>query len=195
MKSRITLILLTISALFLGSCEQSSDEIQSDRQEAVLRTAVSKIAMPALPNLREMHMMINILEKRDQALATWTYMWSDYNRCYTFIGASVAYPIPYATEFTSPMKVSSNSNGRVAIPQADPNGLYPPASAEGTFLELGDPSKTNETGVMYSEPRLTTVPFELPERLICPPLVKPPLEFKVDSKDKPKVAPKREPAD
>ena len=150
--------------------------------------------MPKISNFRELQMMNSILEKRDQALATWTYMWSDYHRCYTFIGASVAYPIPYATQRTSPQKVAHNTNGSVAIPQADPNGLYSPASAEGTFLELGDPSKKNETGVMYSEPRLTTVPFELPERLICPPLVKPTLEVSLEAK-KLKPMPKKEPAD
>ena len=58
------------------------------------------------------------------------------------------------------------------MPQADPNGLFSPSSAEGTFLEMGVPGKTNETGVIYSEPKLFTSPFELPDRLICPPIEK-----------------------
>jgi hypothetical protein len=49
---------------------------------------------------------------------------------------------------------------------------------------------------MYSEPRLTTTPFELPERLICPPLEKHSFEVKVDPiKPTAKPAPKKEPAD
>jgi hypothetical protein len=162
--------------------------------QTIIMNAISRIGMPKISNFRELLMMNSVLEKRDQALATWTYMWSDYNRCYTLIGASVAYPIPYATQRTSPMKVAHNTSGIVAIPQADPNGLYSPANAEGTFLELNDPSKTNETGVMYSEPRLTTVPFQLPERLICPPLDKH-SEVSTDPKPTTKLKAKKEPED
>ena len=183
MKSRIVLLLIATAVLFfaIGSCTPTSDEVQSDAQEGLLKKLLSGIGMPSITNGREVRMMNKVLEDRDHTIATWTYMWSDYNRCYTLIGASVAYPIPYATQRTNPMRVSSNSNGRIAIPQADPNGLYSPANAEGTFLEMNDPSKTNETGVVYSEPRLTTSPFEFPDRIICPPLEKP------TAKEEPKV--------
>ena len=47
-----------------------------------------------------------------------------------------------------------------ALPQADPNGLFMPASAEGTWLMLINP-KTNQPSPVYIEPRVTVSPFPL----------------------------------
>jgi hypothetical protein len=46
------------------------------------------------------------------------------------------------------------------MPQADPNGLFSPASAEGTWLMLVDP-KTGDPRVVYIEPRLVVSPIPL----------------------------------
>lgn len=172
----------------LASCDSTpnSDEIMSYRQETILMQAVEKIGMPAIKNFRELRMANRILEERDQTLATWTYLWSDYHRCFTFIETSVAYPIPYSTQRTSPQKVSSGTGYYMSMPQADPNGLFSPASAEGTFVEMNNPTKTNQTGLVYSEPRLFVTPYELPERLLCPPIDKPTAKAEKPSKVQPK---------
>jgi len=131
---------------------------------------------------------------------TWTYLWSDYHRCFTFIETSVAYPMPYATQRTSPQKIVKRATDHwLAMPQADPNGLYSPADAEGTFVEMNNPTKVNQTGLVYSEPRISTFPYELPQRLVCPDLVRPePISTTLKTAPKTPVvlsAPKREPAD
>ena len=197
----IALLASILTSLFVVSCytRPNSDTITSQRQETLLMQAVEKIGMPAIKYFRELRMMNRILEERDQTIPTWTYLWSDYNRCFTFIESSVAYPIPYSTERTSPQKVVRWGEHRLAMPQADPNGLYPPSSAEGTFVEMNNPTKVNTTGLVYSEPRISTFPYELPDRLVCPDLVRP--ESKSATlKAVPKTpvvlsAPKREPAD
>ena len=159
MKKRYVAIIALLS-LVLGvviSCDEpNSDSINSNRQESLLMQATEKIGMPAIKYFRELRMMNRILEERDQTIPTWTYLWSDYNRCFTFIETSVAYPIPYSTERTSPQKFVGWGEHGLAMPQADPNGLYPPSSAEGTFVEMNNPTKTNETGVVYSETRLNS---------------------------------------
>jgi len=154
--------------------------------------AVEKIGMPAIKYFRELRMVNRILEERDQTLTTWTYLWSDYHRCFTFIETSVAYPIPYSTQRTSPQKLYKWGSGRLTMPQADPNGLFSPSSAEGTFSELNNPTKVNQTGLAYNEPRISTFPYELPDRLVCPPLEKPKAEKGVVAKALPS---KKEPAD
>jgi hypothetical protein len=177
MKRNVLTAILTslVVTIFVMSCysRPNSDTITSQRQETLLMQAVEKIGMPAIKYFRELRMMNRVLEERDQTLPTWTYLWSDYNRCFTFIGMSVAYPIPYSTERTSPQKAVRYGDHRIAMPQADPNGLYPPSSAEGTFSEMNDPTKVNMTGLAYNEPRISTFPYELPERLVCPDLVRP----------------------
>jgi len=181
----------------LASCDQqpNSDEITSNRQETILMQAVEKIGMPAIKNFRELRMANRILEERDQTLMTWTYLWSDYHRCFTFIETSVAYPLPYATQRTSPQKVYRWAAGHYfSMPQADPNGLFSPESAEGTFIEMNNPTKVNETGLVYSEPRISTFPYELPERLVCSPLERP--TMKAEKGVLAKALPsKKEPAD
>lgn len=167
-------LLLLVFGYSIASCRSpSSDEITSERQEILLMEAISKIGMPAIKNFRELRMVNRVLEERDQTLTTWTYLWSDYHRCFTFLETSVAYPIPYSTQRTSPQKVNKSTDYRFVVPQADPNGLFSPESAEGTFIEMNHPTKINETGLVYSEPRVSTFPYELPERLVCPPLEKP----------------------
>lgn len=201
MRRNIFVAILTslVVSLFVVACysRPNSDSINSQRQETLLMQAVAKIGMPAIKYFRELRMMNRILEERDQTIPTWTYLWSDYNRCFTFIETSVAYPIPYSTERTSPQKFVRWGE-HVAMPQADPNGLYPPSSAEGTFVEMNNPTKVNTTGLVYSEPRISTFPYELPERLVCPDLERPAKSATLkDVPKKPMVlsAPKREPAD
>jgi hypothetical protein len=168
----IALLSLVLGAVI--SCgEPDSDQITSQRQETLLMQAIEKIGMPAIKYFRELRMMNRILEERDQTITTWTYIWSDYNRCFTFIETSVAYPIPYSTQRTSPQKIGGPSGYYIPMPQADPNGLFSPSNAEGTFVEMNNPTKTNETGVVYSETRLTTFPYKIPDRLLCPDLEKP----------------------
>jgi hypothetical protein len=196
----VAFLFMLLGAL-LASCESTpnSDEITSNRQETILMQAIEKIGMPAIKNFRELRMANRILEERDQTLMTWTYLWSDYHRCFTFIETSVAYPLPYATQRTSPQKISTGTGYYVPMPQADPNGLFSPANAEGTFIEMNNPTKVNQTGLVYSEPRISTFPYELPTRLVCSDLERPE-QKSATLKGSPKTttvlsAPKREPAD
>lgn len=46
------------------------------------------------------------------------------------------------------------------LPQADPNGLFSPASAEGTWILLKDPHGSDVKPV-YVEPRVIVSPFKL----------------------------------
>lgn len=50
----------------------------------------------------------------------------------------------------------------VVLPQADPNGLFSPAPAEGTWVLLKDPNGT-DTKPVDIEPRIAVSPFKLPE--------------------------------
>jgi len=73
---------------------------------------------------------------------------------------SIGYGIPYATQYTNPQMIDGNSSRYLAMPQADPNGLYSPAQAEGTWVQCRDPA-TKKLFVVYLEPRVVVSPYPL----------------------------------
>ena len=125
--------------------------------------------MPAIKNFRERKLYKDILELRDQeGLTTYTYLYNEMQGKLVFLGESIGYGIPYATQFTNPQKIecawthdpNCSAGGPVAVAQADPNGLFSPASAEGTWILLKNPNGKDVKPV-YIEPRVIVSPFRL----------------------------------
>jgi hypothetical protein len=144
----------------------SSDKIQRAQQETILKEGTAQVGMPAIKNFRERKMLKDIIELRDQdGLVTYTYLWNEFNGKKVFFCQSIGYGIPYATQFTNPQKVMEcryNGCSMTTLPQADPNGLFSPASAEGTWILCKNPSGS-EVRPVYVEPRVIVTPFKLPE--------------------------------
>ena len=141
----------------------ASEYDQQVQQEKMLAQARNSIGMPAITNFQEMRMLKQVLELRDQAVSTVTYI-VDLGGKLHKVCDSIGYGIPYATQFTSPMRPAKSSevwqNGNVALPQADPNGLFSPASSEGTWVNCLNPD-TKKLAVVYIEPRVIVSPFTL----------------------------------
>jgi len=155
-----------LSLLFLAACTNvpSSDEVQQSQQERILQEGTSSIGMPAIKNFRERRLLKMILELRDQEnLNTYTYLWSEVQGRWVFFCNSIGYGVPYATQYTNPAKtVSPRYEHYLTLPQADPNGLFSPASADGTWVMCKDP-KGSDVKPVFIEPRTIVSPFELPE--------------------------------
>ncbi len=167
-----SLVVLACVVLGITGCEMgppTSDQIQSAQQEKILAEGTSAVGMPAVKNFRERKLMKDIIELRDQeGLVTYTYVFNEYKGCLILLGSTVGYPIPYSTQFTNPQKIEtwSSQGGYAILPQADPNGLFSPSSAEATWTVMKNP-KGNDTGVVYSEPKLITMPFRAAEESVC----------------------------
>jgi hypothetical protein len=161
-----TRILGIMAVLVLAAChEPTSDDIQRTQQERILMEGTRGIGMPSIKNFRERRLLKTILELRDQDdISTFTYLWNDMQGRWVFFCNSIGYGIPYATEYTNPSKIEW-SGGSVShvTPQADPNGLFAPASADGTWVMCLDP-KNKAVKPVYIEPRIIVTPFELPEQ-------------------------------
>lgn len=144
----------------------SSDKVQAEQQERILREGTSQVGMPNIKNFRERKLLKDILELRDQeGLSTYTYVWSEMQGKLVFFCSSIGYGIPYATQFTNPQKFDAYQNpggtwGTGTLPQADPNGLFSPAAAEGTWVMCKDPHGAAVKPV-YVEPRIVVSPFAL----------------------------------
>ncbi|MFA6447744.1 MAG: hypothetical protein WCW31_05875 [Patescibacteria group bacterium] len=162
------LFFLPLIAVLADCNEPSSDDVQRRQQEQILMEGTAQIGMPAVKNFRERRLLKMILELRDQNdVSTFTYLWSDYQGKWVFFCHSIGYGIPYATQYTNPQKVDCNTSRCATLPQADPNGLFSPASAEGTWVMCKDP-KGPDVKPVYIEPRSIVSPFELPDSAVTP---------------------------
>ena len=159
--------------LTLASCidhKETSDEIQQQQQEKILSEGSAETGMPAIKNFRERKMLKDIMELRDQGgLTTYTYLYNEMAGKLVFLGESIGYGLPAATQFTSPEKAQryffpSEGEGHLTgvnvLPQADPNGLFSPSATEGTWVLLKNPNGKDVQPV-YIEPRIIVSPFRL----------------------------------
>jgi len=165
MKPFIALASLAVLGISLVGCEYtpSSDEIQRSQQERILKEGSAQTGMPAIKNFRERKLLKQIIEMRDQdGLVTYTYTVPETTGRPVFLCNSIGYGLPAATQYTNPQKTAySGSSGISTLPQADPNGLFSPESAEGTWVMCTDPNGSGKTRPVYVEPRVIVSPFKL----------------------------------
>src|SRR5579859_6470328 len=142
------MLLSGISAFVaLAGCNYTptSNDLQRDRQEQSLQQAVAQTGVPSLTHFREMKILKSIYEMRDQdGLVTYTYLYSPMLGKFTFLCDSIGYGIPYSTQITAGESVQryylpgtsdrSAQWGWEKLPQAEPNGLFVPSSAAGTWV-------------------------------------------------------------
>lgn len=143
--------------LLLSGCDYSdSDRAQRIKQENLNRESNRQVGMPAIVNFQEKRMLKNILELRDTEIKTTTYT-QDMNGKLHKLCESVGYGVPYATQYTNPMRTEYQT---LSLPQADPNGLFSPPGAEGTWILCANP-ETKRLSPVYVEPRVIVSPFHL----------------------------------
>lgn len=167
MNKFMTITAIAAAAIALASCgeyEPSADAMQNRQQEQLTKQGVESVGLPAIKNFQEKRILKDILELRDNPnFNTYTYT-EDMNgrlhlRCH-----SIGYGIPYATQYTNPQRIAgaleTPGTSAVTLPQADPNGLYSPDSADGTWVLCKVPGK-DDVQPVYMEPRITVSPFPL----------------------------------
>lgn len=163
----IGMIGIVVGLLLIGcDVSKNSDQIQRKQQEQLSLRAAQQVGMPAITHFQEKRMLKMILELRDTEIKTITYI-VDLNGRTHKLCDSVGFGFPYATQFTNPMRVAGGmdtpSTGNVAIPQADPNGLFSPVAADGTWVMCLN-METKKISPVYVEPRVIVSPFALDVR-------------------------------
>ncbi len=164
MMNRFPLIVGAIVALaFLVGCggRPSSNQIQDTAQERLNRQAIRAVGLPGIHNFFEKREYKSIYEMRDKAISTYTYLVDRYGKLHKLCD-SVGYGIPYATQYTAPMSLQREDYGSRyhVLPQEDPNGLYSPASASGTWVLCLNP-ETKKISPVYSEPNILVSQFPM----------------------------------
>lgn len=163
----LSFILVGLLGLFAAGCnyQETADTKQKAATEKLRGEAVSAVGMPAIVNFSEMRDAKENLELRDQPQATFTYV-VDMNGKLHKLCDSMGYGLPYGVQYTNPQtygRVGSATHWSYQMmPQAEPNGLFMPDSADGTWVKCLDPNdKTLKT--VYVEPRVIVSPFPLKE--------------------------------
>ncbi len=173
MRTKLLFVSVLAVLIALPACAPppTSSDVQRERQEKMVSEGAAQAGMPAIKNWRELKMLKDIYELRDQTgLVTYTYIFAEMTGKITFFCDSIGYGIPYATQFSaseSMQRFSIPSSGNAErqhgvqrLPQAEPNGLFTPASAEGTWVLCKDPG-SKEVRPTYLEPRIIVSQFKL----------------------------------
>jgi len=157
------LLLLTVLLCGLSACDLdipvSAEKDQTRKTEQLQSEANRQVGMPNITRFQERKFAKMILEMRDKAITTYTYF-IDMNGKKHFICESVGYGLPYSVQFTNPMKKEYGANGgSIALPQADPNGLYMPDGLSATWVLCSDGD--GGTKPVYVEPQIMVSPFKM----------------------------------
>lgn len=146
--------------ILLVGCDETptSDQTQQHQQEQMSQQSNQQIGMPGISNFTEKKVMRRLYEMRDKNVATFTYMVDMQGKLH-HVCDSMGYGLPYGTQFSNPEKGNQNSWQGPNLPQSEPNGLFMPPGAEGTWVICA--STQGEFTPMYIEPRVIVSPFRL----------------------------------
>ena len=156
-------------SILLAGCDLSptanTDEKVAVQQEQMQSQALAQTGLPGITNFTELKMVKHLYELRDQKIATYTYV-PDMNGKLWHLCNSIGYGLPYATQFSNPQRRVFYSSTNAAhsdydLPQAEPNGLFMPSAAEGTWITCSNPNGQGSLEPVYIEPRVIVSPFKL----------------------------------
>ncbi len=171
----VALAALTIQA---GCVPEETSAAARDTRATLQATeqGALTVGFPAVINWAEKRQLKIIYELRDTLkLMTYTYVTDLQGKLHNACPGSnsIGFPIPYATQFTAPKAAvarhpiysdGSERSTEYRIFEADqpePNGLFMPSSAEGTWVVCLNP-ETKELAPTYIEDRVRTYLYRVP---------------------------------
>ena len=177
-KKMFNLSIVVMALMLLVACTPApptSDEVQQKRMETLIAEGVAQVGAPAIVNYQELRDAKENYELRDQTgLVIYVYLENIIPTIFpgytslcgklTFVCVGTGYGLPYGTQFSNPNKATWTSIGAqwLVMPQAEPNGLFMPPTAEGTWIKCKDPNGGTEVKPILMEPRGVYSPFKFP---------------------------------
>lgn len=129
---------------------------------------------PNLTDFRPADMFARTMEEQDKGVMAFAYIMSPMQGKFFFVCKAAAFPYPGGTQYTSPEVVKRLYQGGVTLPQADPNGLFTPATADATITpcwaqrdDINNPG--NQYEAIYTEDKVNVFPGPLPRSLVINP--------------------------
>lgn len=163
-------ICLTAAAFLLTGCfeENVADKRERIATAELTAMASTQVGMPGVTRFTEKRNLKMLYEMRDDPkLSTIAYI-VDLNGKFHKVCDALGYGFPYATQYTNPMRDTfyggsegtGGTGNHFQMPQPEPNGLFMPNSADGTWIMCLNPETKNVQPV-YVEPRVVVSPFPL----------------------------------
>lgn len=160
-----TLITVLVSLVLAGCADFSgstkSDLDQARHQEQAAQEANAQSGFPGITAFTEKKMVKMLYELRDKKIATFTYA-QDMQGKLWHVCDSIGFGLPYGVQYTNPEKdiyATTSASVHHNLPQPEPNGLFMPPTAEGTWVMCAGPK--GEIDPMYIEPRVVVSTHKL----------------------------------
>ena len=157
-----TIFIVAAIAAMLAGCDEAapSDKAQARQQEQASQEANAQAGFPGITRFTEKKMVKMLYERRDAEVATFSYV-MDMNGRLFHVCDSIGYGLPYGVQYTNPEKDIYTTSASVHhnLPQAEPNGLFMPPTADGTWVMCA--GKNGSIDPLYVEPHVIVSPHKL----------------------------------
>jgi hypothetical protein len=156
---KLFVILLAVTAFILTSCVGSdTSAIEQSQQTGAVNAIIRNQPIPDLGGYSfERQIVIETYLARNNTIATYAYMFTMDGKIVE-ICPSIGYPIPYSTQLSNPERVDSYSQS-ITLPNAEPNGLYPPGDAAATLVQCVQPD--GSVSPVYIEWYVLAFPYRI----------------------------------
>lgn len=150
------------------SVEQTSTQIEREKQEELSKQALNSVGLPNITNFYEKKTLKKIMEMRDNPkLINYFYTKNAMSGKWIYEGKCIGFGISYTTQYTNPEKPGWKSGtyevSAFTIPQADPNGLY--SVPNGTATWIMRVNDDGETVIDYIESEIRVSQTKISKRL------------------------------
>ena len=158
--------LLVPMAVLLGGADgdgctappRSAASIEQSSQDLQMQQFLRNQPVPSYDWSLERHMLIQLYAARQKATNTFSVVQSEFTGKILWSCPSMGFPLPYATQLTNSLQlIQKNDSGHWydgVVGQQEPNGLFSPPAADGTWVPCVD-EKGRITPV-YEERKVTT---------------------------------------
>lgn len=145
-----------------GNCSNqdqkaSATQIEQAQQNVQMEQFLRNQPVPSFDWSLERHMLIQLYAARQKATNTYSFVQSEYTGRVLWSCPSIGFPLPYATQLTNPTQAQwrgySDHYASAVVGQQEPNGLFSPAAAEGTWVPCVD--DRGKITPVYEERRVT----------------------------------------
>ena len=146
-----------------GTGAPTADSLAAKETTQMVTEAHRKTGMPNVINFTEKRFVKQLFELRDGEITTYSYI-VDLNGGLHFLCSSIGFGIPASVQFSNPERKAradlGQYTGEMALPQAEPNGLFMPEGLSATYVMCADPDG-GEPRPVYVEPQIMVSPFAL----------------------------------
>ncbi len=144
-----------------GSQRSEADKRMDAATRAMTQQGVAQVGMPGVTNFTEKKIVRKLYELRDQNIATFAYVMDMQGRLW-HVCDSIGYGLPYGVQFTNPhTPMFPDYHDSQMSDQPEPNGLFMPPGAEGTWVICASDKKRGDMEPVYVEPRVIVSPFKM----------------------------------